>query len=302
MIRLAVNGDYALWQQVKCRLREPVVVTLFDVSKPNPREFEYCDAVLFVQPIGFDVSLEEVLPLLNKHVLVIAGSWHSFDNFTYWTDAANRYGFPLSVVNLDHFLPSRQTIHEQLRTRKLGEPGLVRMHRWKNRDEETGNWNQRYQLPVPLVLDLELAHWLTGMSPNLVFATEASGAETDALPGRTIQVHLGYENGGMALIGYSDAFPCGAGYQSLSIIGCSGAVYADDHQNMQLLYQWNCLNALRTEEGVRPRANLAQVFVDALCNDLDLSPSVTDWQNILKLKNAAEKSLASRQAVSLEVS
>ena len=35
------------------------------------------------------------------------------------------------VVNSDQFLPSRQLIRQQLDTGKLGEVGLVRVHRWE---------------------------------------------------------------------------------------------------------------------------------------------------------------------------
>ena len=104
----------------------------------------------------------------------------------------------------------------------------------------------------------------------------------------------------MALIDYSSALPPGAGYQSMSVIGSAGAAYADDHQNIQLLYQGDDPRAVRTDEGIRQLVNLAQEFVDALQANRDLSASVASWRNTLAVAGAVQESLASGQAVSLE--
>ena len=45
--------------------------------------------------------------------------------------AAPRGGGRLASVNIERFLPSRQAIKSQLDAGKLGEVGLVRIHRWE---------------------------------------------------------------------------------------------------------------------------------------------------------------------------
>lgn len=104
----------------------------------------------------------------------------------------------------------------------------------------------------------------------------------------------------MALIDYSSALPRGADYQSLSLIGSAGAAYADDHQNMQLLYQGDQPRAVRVDEEVRALVNLTQDFLDALKEGRDLAPTVTNWRNTLAIAVAVEQSLSTRQAVLME--
>ena len=79
-----------------------------------------------------------------------------------------------------------------------------------------------------------------------------------------IQFHLGFANGGMAMIDIACSLPAGGDYFSLSIIGATGTAYADDHHNMNLLYAGDQPNALRTSEGRADLAGQLQEFVDAI--------------------------------------
>ena len=45
------------------------------------------------------------------------------------------------VINPDRFLPSRQLIRQQIEAGKLGEVGLIRIHRWEHNDSGVG-WDQ----------------------------------------------------------------------------------------------------------------------------------------------------------------
>jgi hypothetical protein len=104
----------------------------------------------------------------------------------------------------------------------------------------------------------------------------------------------------MALLACSSALPAGDDYRSLSVIGSAGAAYADDHQNMQLIYRGRHPQAIRAEEGIRQWVNITQDFVDALSSGRDLSSSFLDWQRASAVAQAVEQSLVSRQAISLE--
>src|SRR5262249_40860033 len=146
-------------------------------------------------------------------------------------------------------------------------------------------------LPGKLVGDIDLTLWLATLPPNLVHAVE-SPADA-AVPGRFIQVHLGFPGDGMALVDYSDPLPAGDESAELSVIGPSGAAYADDHQNMQLVYRGGHPEAVRTGEGVRHLVTLTQEFVDALSAGRDVSASLEGWQNVLPVVAAVRRSLAS---------
>jgi len=69
--------------------------------------------------------------------------------------------------------------------------------------------------------------------PVSVFVTTPSGE----LSSSYVQIHLGFEGGGMALIDRSRSLPVGsAPYFSSTVIGRTGAAYADDHHNTHLLF------------------------------------------------------------------
>jgi hypothetical protein len=190
-------------------------------------------------------------------------------------------------VNPDRYLPSRQLIRKQL-SGPLGDVGLLRAHRW-----EPGASFDVAGVPEPLLRDIDIALWLAGARPNRVFAVEQ---KSDA--GRYVQVHLGFASGGMALLDFDGRLPAGDGYQSLSVVAQSGAAYADDHRNAQLLYRGGRARAVRTEERAGQLAALAQEFVDALRGEHGLAEGA--WPRVFAVADAVVRSLASGNAVALE--
>jgi predicted dehydrogenase len=167
----------------------------------------------------------------------------------------------------------------------------VRIHHWLSAPTAPAPLG----LPAPLLRDLDMVQWLIAQPPDRVFALERPAAA-----GRTVQVHLGFPGGGMALVDYTSGLPDGNGYRSLSVIGAAGAAHADDHQNMQIVYRGGAPQAVRTAEGVRHFTALVQEFLDALHAGRDLSASTADWRGVLAVADAVQKSLASGQAVAPE--
>ena len=82
------------------------------------------------------------------------------------------------------------------------------------------------------------------------------------------------------------------------MIAASGAAYADDHQNAQLLYRGGNAQAIRTDERAGQLAALAQEFVNALNEGRDFSANA--WKDVFAVAEAVVKSLASGRAVALE--
>lgn len=273
MIRLAVHGvDDVVRECLAIRLRGASVETeragldagaFLGAGQPAPGAVERLLRSGTSVLIGTDMPL----PLAALEALTVAAR-----------EGAAR----LSVVNPDRHLPSRRLIREQLDTGKLGEVGLIRLHRWEP--------NPSHDSLPPLVRDLDLTLWLMDRTPNLVYAVGND---------RLTQVHLGFPGGGMALIDHGYRLPAGDGYQSLSVISSAGAAYADDHQNMQLLYRGGRPQAVRTEEGVRQMASLIQEFIDGLKAGVPLTDSLASWQTVWAVAEAVRGSLQSRQAVVL---
>jgi predicted dehydrogenase len=223
------------------------------------------------------------------HVLLVANPHTPKDAIEGLAELARKRGLQLSVVNPDRYLPSRQLIRKQLGG-PLGAAGLIRVHRW-----ESSTSPQARGLPDPLVRDLDMALWLAGRRPERVSALQQ---KSDAF-GRYLQVHLGFSTGGMALLDYTNRLPAGDGYSSLSVIAATGAAYADDHQNVQLVYRGGFPQAVRTEERAGQLAAVAQDFVDALREARDIS-NIAGWKDVFKVVTAVEHSLESGKAIVLE--
>lgn len=301
MIRLAIQGaDVRTCREISIRLRHGSIASC-DSAATESTLANACDAVAFVGTSSIDS--DEVLRYLvaGKHVLVTTEADHLRTQLDKWVHAANQSGARLAVVNPDHSLPSRQLIWQQISSGKLGDVGLMRIHRWD--PAITGQAIIRSQLPVPLINDLELATWMFGRLPATVYAIEQLPSESpntfESPMGRLVQVHLGFPGGGMALINYSNRLPSGDGYQSLSVIGSSGAAYADDHQNRQLVFSGGPPQAVRSHEGT-VLTRVLQEFIDDLRELRDFSTSRSIWPAVWNVGDAILQSLESRQAIHRE--
>ncbi|MBI4625236.1 MAG: Gfo/Idh/MocA family oxidoreductase [Verrucomicrobia bacterium] len=291
-LRLGVSGGEAMWRGVAPRMRGATLGMFFR----DPAAF---DAMLFVDAGRLEAGLVGRCLSANKPVMLVADSWLSADVLKALSATAQQTKTQLAVANPERFLPSRQLIRQHLESGKLGEPGLVRLHRWEpapaNRRSAAPEW------PTSLLRDLELALSLMGRSPNSIYGLQRLANERDTSAGRSVLVHLGFPGGGMATIDYADRLPPGDDYVSLTVVGSSGATYADDHQNMQLVYRGGRPQSVRTEERGRQLAAMAQGFVDDLKANRDFSPTVAAWAGALAVADSVRRSFASRQAINLEV-
>ncbi len=297
MMRVVMSGaDEVACREITLRLRGATVEPR-DVSLMGDAPAEVCDAVAFVGTRTPDSAEVERLLVAGTHVLLATDARPLRDRMEALDRSARQSGARLSVVNPDHVLPSRQLIRQQIAGGKLGEVGVVRIHRWESSAAEDAA--NRGSLPGALVGDLELTLWLFDKSPEVVYAIAQIEGDQAADTGDLVQVHLGFPGGGMALITYSNRLPPGDGYQFLSVIGSSGAAYADDHQNRQLVYAGGTPRAVRGGEGTT-LAPLMQEFVDALREDRDLSAGLSTWTRAWELADAVQRSIESRQAIHAE--
>ena len=199
--------------------------------------------------------------------------------------------FELSPTNISVGMPLRfrsdiAAVKESLDAGQLGVPGLLRIHCWRQPDGA----NDR-----GLIDEIDLIRWFFGSSPRSIYAV---GRSINA-PDDYIQVHLGFPSGGMAMIDVNSALPPGDSYQALSLIGSDGAAYADDHHNMQLVYQGDHPVAVRTEaSGDVLLAELA-AFVDSVRTTQKLHFDADAWQATMAVAKAVDASKQSGRAVHL---
>jgi predicted dehydrogenase len=289
-IRLALRGAEPIQPQLRGRLRGATVAPYPGAGRPP----DDCEAVVLLDPRPSESELIQRCLGAGRHTLLVARPWLTPGVLEGLGAGASRAGVQLAVLNPDRFLPSRQLIRQQIDAGRLGEPGLVRMHRWVQRGSPDAGPDE--EPAAPLARDIDTASWLMGTAPEVVFALQ--GAD-DRRGDRSTLVHLGFPGGGMALIDHWDHLPPGDGYRSLSLIGSTGAAYADDHQNAQLVFRGGPPQALGVDEGGREHLALVQAFVDGIDQGHDLSASVSAWRLVMAGADAARESIASRRAVAL---
>ena len=294
MTRLAINGAEADRRALDGRLAGATLT-------PNQSQGDApldCDAVLWLSSTAADGDLIRRALAAGKHVLLTGPSWLSGTDLDDLTTAAQQGGARLAVENPDRHLPSRRAIRQQLDGGRLGAPGLIRAHRWLSAAAASSDLLPGQAggeggptPPAALVQDIDAALWLMGKAPELVYAVQGDGA---------LQVHLGFLGGGMAMLDYADCLPEGDGYSSLSVIGSTGAAYADDHQNVQLLYRGGSPAAVHVGERAAQLAALAQTFITALRDGQDLSAGLAGWRLATSVAATALRSAAVRRALTLE--
>src|SRR5262249_1046053 len=91
--------------------------------------------------------------------------------------------------------------------------------------------------------------------------------------------------------------PPGDDYFSLSLIGSSGAAYADDHHNAQLLYGGGHPAALRTGQGDAGLLGQLRAFVAAVEEGRDPPGTGADGVRALRVAEAAGLSQAGGRAL-----
>ena len=102
---------------------------------------------------------------------------------------------------------------------ELGRTGLIRLHAWRVREPGGGDATAAVRDAVDTVLRI------AGTEPDVVHAAGDEGC---------LLVHLGFAGGGMALLDLATS--PGEPYDSITVIGADGAAHAEDHRNVQLLY------------------------------------------------------------------
>ena len=248
------------------------------------------DPVLLLEPRPAEAAFAAARLAAGQDVLLTPRPWLSAAALDRLERAARAGGARLAVVNPERARPSRRLLRQQIESGHLGRPGLVRLHRWlpvASPEAPAGDGaGAAGALPLACAPDLDVALWLMGALPDVVYAVERDG--------QTLLVHLGFPGGGMALLDYAAALPPGDGYEALSVIGASGAAYADDHHNSQLLFRGGHPAALRVDE----RGWEAEVLAGDLAAAFDAG--IAGWRGVLAVAGAVCASIASGRACAPE--
>ncbi len=199
-------------------------------------------------------------------------------------------GVRLMVGASRRFLPSVQAIRQSLDAGQLGDLGLLRIHRW---------------VPISggdatecLLDQVDLANWFFNHLPTEIYAASRPNTTTDSCGYQ--QVHLGFPDGGMALIDVARTLPDGDDYYALSLIGSTGAAYADDHHNTHLLFRGGTASAVCSKPGDEHIAGMLREFAASIEEDREPSVDGSAGHAAVVVADAARRSAESGQALRLD--
>ena len=278
-----------------------VASSLDDLLRDHSASF---DAVAIAGPNSEHASLVRKAATAGKHVLVLAPLATTVADADAAIDASRRAGVRLMVGHAERSVPMARAVKDAVAKGELGSPGLVRIHRWIGSDHTGEDWESDAAKSGGLALhklgpDLDLFNWLFMGMPTNVYAVGRSLKGGKAIPDY-VQVHLGFPDGGMAMLDLTTVLPPGDGYFSLSVIGSTGAAYADDHHNTHLLYQ-----------GGRPRSVISSVsdlhgtamlneFANAIRDGREPASAGADSRAAILVAGAVAESLSTGQALRRE--
>ena len=255
------------------------------------------DAVLIDTPAGTRGSDVEAAAAAGKNVLAEMPLATTIQECERAVTACRTAGVCLMAGNPLRYLPPSRKVKEHLESGKLGKPGMLRLHHWEslrsldwNRfppEDATGNG-----MVNRVIADLDLANYFFSAKPVTLYA---AGRREDY-----IQVHLEYPEGGMALIDYSLALAGVSSYFSVSMVGSAGAVYGDDHQNVNLLLRGGETIGMNTGYGHGHLVSHLLDFAGFVEENHEPAVREDDNREAVRAAGAAMESLQAGLAVRLE--
>ncbi|HEX5417230.1 MAG TPA: Gfo/Idh/MocA family oxidoreductase [Chloroflexota bacterium] len=280
-----IDRDPATARRVAGRLGVATSAESFgSLLERDPHGF---DAVLIHGSDAARVATIERAAKAGKHVLAAAPLAESVAAAERVINICRASGVTLMVGHAQRFVPSHQAVKAALDSGKLGEPGLLRVHRWAALADEPDATAVAMREAVD---GIDLAHWIFAALPNRVYAVGHPGYA---------QIHLGFPNGGMAILDYATNLPEGDGYTSLSLIGSTGAAYADDHHNRHLLFGGGIPRAINGGEGSAHLISQLAEFVSAIEERREPAISGDAGKAAIQVAEATVASLESRRALRL---
>lgn len=229
----------------------------------------------------------------KKHVLLATPGAITAAELRSLIEICRAANVTLSVGSPLCFRPSIAAVKAALESGKLGLPGLLRAHLWQSAEQGDPHL-QTLQL-------LELAVWMFGTLPTKVFATTTERGNAAAWPAY-LQIHLGFLNNGMALLASKANLAGATEYETVSLIGSTGAAYADDQLQTQLLFREQSPDAIIERERIPTLAAELRDFQLAIADRRDPEQSLQWLLAALDLMEPVRQSLADRQPVSLQSS
>lgn len=229
-------------------------------------------------------ELAQKTALAGKHILVASPVAENSEQASELIDTCRRQGVTLMAGQSKRFAPSQVVMKSTLAAGKLGDAGLLRIHLWQSKTAEDPF------ISAEFIAGVDLANWYFEKLPDTVYALKREGY---------LQTHLGFADGGMALVDIASSLPQGDCYESISLIGGTGAAYSDDHHNRNLLFAGGIPTAMNTGEGDNYLVNQIHEFVAAIKEQRQPTISGEAGRQALVVAEAAKASARSETSMTL---
>jgi predicted dehydrogenase len=293
MLRLALidasSAEAEQTAQASRRLRNVSSVSTAKGGLPSPADS--CDAVVIHGSASSRMEIVRQAAMARKHILLATPGSLTFAELQAMIAACQAAEVTFTVGSPLCFRPSIAAVKAALESGKLGLPGLLRAHLWQ--PAEDGDTRlQALQL-------LELAVWMFGAPPTEVFATTNERVAGAAWP-KYLQLHLGFPQNGMALLSSTANLAGTDEYETVSLIGSTGAAYADDQSQTQLVFREKSPRAIIERERIPTLAAELRDFQQAIADRRDPEKSLQWLIAALELMGPVQKSLADRQPIHLQ--
>jgi len=264
--------------------------SLADLLSKHADEF---DAVIIHGSVASRAKQARQAASTGKNVLLAGPPAINRDELQSVSEACRAADVRLMIASALRCRPSIAALKAALDSGKLGLPGLLRCHAWypQTAGEDDFSWMSAMRL-------LELAVWIFGKSPTELFATTNQFSHDAAWPDY-IQLHLGFPDHGMALLSSATTLPGTAAYETVSLIGSTGAAYADDHAQQQLLLRSQSTAAVQSGERIPTLVAQLREFQHRVTERRDPPGEIKLSFAAFDLLAAARQSLAEKQPIRL---
>ncbi len=195
--------------------------------------------------------------------------------------------------------PSVAAVKGAIDSGKLGAPGLLRVHCWEPKGDAAGQQRHHGEFRSRIVQQLDLALCIFPQPPTEIYAVGRDPAANGENWPEYLQIHLGFPQGGMALISLARSLPAGDEYQTVSVIASTGAAYADDHLQKHLLFRGQHPQAVQQDEMVPAIVAQLRELQMAIAEKRDPAATAKSMNAALSLTDAAWMSLVERRPIRL---
>lgn len=258
-----------------------------ELCRQHASEF---DAVAIRTPLRRRADVAGAAASAGKHVLLAEPFAETCEASDALVSLCRRHDVCLLAEDCHRRHPYQQTLHSSLNADQLGEPGFLRIHHWFGTDDEPPE-----SLVERIINDMGFANWLLGR-PSHIYAAQLNSDDYT-------QIHLGFENGGSALIDFARvAAP--QGYRNVSLIAANGAAYADDHHNSHLVYGNGSTTAVTSDFGMQHWAKQLDHFAQRVTASDDAKestePSIAAARDAQLVAHAVAASIESGRSMRWE--